>query len=67
MTVTPVAPVSIASATTCPVCDRAATWQVGPDTRSCTRHVGDVLAELHRADPHPFQPYLPTPLKRGKW
>jgi hypothetical protein len=67
VTATSVAPVSIASATTCAVCGTAATWQAGPDTRSCTRHLGDVLADLYAVEPHPFQPYLPTPLKRGNW
>jgi len=67
MTATPVAPVSIFSASSCVICEAPATWQVGPDTRSCTSHVGDTLADLYAAEPHPFQPYLPTPLRRGKW
>lgn len=52
---------------TCPVCDRPPTWQVGPDARSCTRHVGDVLADLYAAEPRPFAPHLPVPLYRGNW
>jgi hypothetical protein len=55
------------TSTGCPLCEQPATWQVGPDTRSCTTHVGDVLAGLYTADPHPFAPYLPTPLRRGNW
>lgn len=51
----------------CPVCGRAATWQVGPGARSCTTHLGNVLADLYRAEPRPFTPYLPTPLRRGNW
>lgn len=51
----------------CPVCDRAATWVLCPGELSCSPHLGDRLEELHRADPHPFHPYLPVPLRRGLW
>lgn len=30
-------------------------------------HVGPVLASLYEAEPHPFHPYLPVPLRRGHW
>lgn len=70
MTATPVAPVSTHPSSVqavCPVCGHTATWQVGPDIRSCTGHVGEVLAQLYRDEPHPFHPHLPVPLRRGKW
>lgn len=67
MTATSVARLSTSLDALCPVCAAPATWQIGPDTRSCTSHVGPVLASLYDAEPHPFHPFLPTPLRRGKW
>lgn len=67
MTATPVTVLSTSVSAECPVCARPATWQVGPGYRSCTNHLGVVLAELHDVDPSPFIPHLPTPLRWGKW
>jgi hypothetical protein len=77
MTATPVAPLSRSVQASCParlsdaaeasLCGKPVTWQIGPVERSCTEHVGSRLEQLHRSDPHPFAPYLPTPLRRGKW
>lgn len=51
----------------CPLCEQPATWAIGPTERSCTRCLGQRMEDLHAADPHPFHPYLPTPLRRGNW
>lgn len=59
--------VELATAVICPACGQPATWQVGSSVRSCTTHLGDVLAELYAADPHPFAPHLPRPMFRGNW
>lgn len=68
MSATAVAPLRLVVPVLCPVCKQAeAFFQVGPDETACVRCVGVVLRALYAAEPRPFQPYLPTPLKRGKW
>lgn len=64
MSATPVAPLSRSAAKTCPKCHGKATWQVSWETVSCTDDVGRVLEDLYRADPDPFIPPVPKPLRR---
>jgi hypothetical protein len=67
VTAVPVARLSPTVQASCPLCEQRATWAIGPTERSCTRCLGARLEDLYAAEPHPFQPYLPTPLRRGNW
>jgi hypothetical protein len=63
MTAVPVARLSPIVVDTCP-CGSEAAWQVGLSRRSCTPCVGKTLEALYAADPRPFVPHLPVPLRR---